>query len=137
MKTQIIIFVVLSILFANIAYTAGIIDSADINENTDWRAFVLTLGIFASIQIQCSEIKDLIFFGGVTENVEMLCKWLFRISIFFLLLSLFIWIDSDLGWKILMLWCVLRVCQALYLSGAEFGVKNSEKIRKKLNEPRN
>lgn len=138
MNIQIIIFVVLSLLSINTAYTAGVIDSIDINNNAnDWRTVAMCIGALSSISIKYSASKDLILFAGMTENVETISKWLFRIAVFFLLLPLFTWIDSYLGWQLLTIWSVLRACQALFLSGVELGVKNSDSIRKKLNEPRN
>lgn len=135
-----LIFSFIALLVSAGAMAAAVLDPTDVSEG-DWRSVALVVGILAASV--CQEQKDLIRFGKVTQSLEVICKWSFRIATILLLIPLFgratgWWLnmDADVGWRVLALWSVLRAAQALYVSGVSYGVRESVHIMKKINAPR-
>lgn len=98
------------------------------------------MGFFAAIQ--CHEHKDLIRWGRVTESVEGICKWVFRVGIALLFAHLafrwygrYVYMD-EAGWLFISIWSVLRAAQAFYVSGVSHGMRESSEITKRMCEPR-
>jgi hypothetical protein len=119
------------------AYAAAVINPADVDEGV-WRSIAITIGLFAAIQ--CHEHKDLIILGRVTESIEGICKWLFRVAIVLLVVPILGrfagWHLAEMhspGWTLFSVWSVLRAAQALYVSGISYGVSESSEISKRMN----
>ncbi len=117
------------------AMAGAFIDPSDYGEGGDWRAVVLSAGLFA--EITCRQHKMLIAVG-VTETVQVLGKWLFRIGLLLLLGQLtsrllgFHWNMAGAGFTLLFAWAALRSAQALYLSGCDRFMKEGDRIKQKL-----
>ncbi len=133
--SKLLVSILVSITTASAANAGAFIDPSDYSDSADWRSVFLTMGLFA--EIICRQHKMLIAVG-VTETVQPVTRWLFRIGILLLLGQLasgmfgFHWNMAGAGFTFLVAWAALRSAQALYLSGCDRSMKEGDRIKQKL-----
>lgn len=120
---------------ASAANAGAFFDPSDYADGAEWRSVLLTMGLFA--EITCRQHKRLIAVG-VTETVQPIARWLFRLGLLLLLGQLasgmlgLHWDMAGAGFILLGAWAALRSAQALYLSGCDRVMTDGDRIKQKL-----
>ena len=123
-NTTNLLFFLILFLLPSLVFARAEIDISEFESDGEFWPILVTLGLFGAMV--CHEHRRLVL--EFSENVNNVLKWIFRISLFFIVIPILgnlvgFYFNDQLGTKLIGFWGVLKAAQGIYISGVAAGIR--------------